>query len=189
VRLGGRLILAAWAVSAALAQPKIENAAVTQHDAAGGLDAVVDRLVAGGAAAWIGFSLPAAVRGDSCCFHSDGLTSCRGCFLEPERRNEIRRLPESGPIQLEPTDSVFVLLRVENGQIGKVRTFTPECPLNGGGLPFHWISGVRSGDGTRFLMRTVRDTKDVNLRKMAMRALSLSREPEAIQYIDRLLAK
>jgi hypothetical protein len=187
VNLCGRLMLAAVAMTAAFAQPKIESAAVTQHDASVGLETVVDRLVAGGTAAWIGFALPASVRGDSCCFHSDGLTSCRGCFLEPERRGESRRLPESGPIHLEPADTVYVLLRIENGQIGKVRTFTPECPLNGGGLPFHWIGGVRAGDATRFLIRTVRDTRDVNLRKSAMRALSLSREPEGIQYIDRLL--
>ena len=186
----GRLVcVAAAAVAAAFAQPKIENAAVTSHDASAGLDGVVDRLTAGGAAAWIGFAMPAAVRGDSCCFHSDGLTSCRGCFLEPYQRGEVRRLPESGPIQLEPPDSVYVLMRVENGRIGKVRMFTPECPLNGGGLPFAWIGGVRSGDASRLLIRMVRETRDNNVRKAAMRALSLSREPEAVQYIDRLLVR
>jgi hypothetical protein len=182
------VLMGAAALPAAFAQPRIENAATTQHDASAGLDAVVDRLTAG-AAAWIGFSMPASLRGDSCCWHSDGLTSCRGCFLEPDRRGEIRRLPESGPIQLEPPNAVYVLLRVENGQLGKVRMFTPECPLNGGGLPFHWIGGIRAGDATRFLIRTIRDTRDENVRKGAMRALSLSREPEAIQYIDRLLAR
>jgi hypothetical protein len=182
------LMLAAGALAAA-GQPRIENATVTQHDAAAGLDGVLDRLIAAGGPAWIGFSMPAALRGDACCFYSDGLTSCRGCFLEPQDRNAPRRLPDSGPVPLERSDSVNVLLRVENGQIGKIRAFTPDCSLNGGSLPFHWIGAVRAGDATKFLIRTVRDTRDVNIRKSAMRALSLSREPEAQQYIDRLLAK
>jgi hypothetical protein len=183
------MLMTAAGALAAGGQPRIENAVVTQHDGSAGLDAVVDRLTAGGAAAWIGFSMPASLRGDSCCFYSDGLTSCRGCFLEPQDRNLPRRLPDSGPIQLERSDSVNVLLRVENGQIGKIRVFTPDCSLNGGGLPFHWIGSLRAGDPTRFLTRTVRDTRDLSLRKSAMRALSVSREPEAQQYIERLLAK
>jgi hypothetical protein len=181
------LVLAASALTAA-AQPRIENATVTQHDASAGLDGVVDRLTGAGTA-WIGFAMPAALRGDACCFYSDGLTSCRGCFLEPQDRNAPRRLPDSGPVQLERSDSVNVLLRVENGQIGKIRTFTPDCSLNGGGLPFHWIGALRAGDATRLLIRILRDTRDTNVRKSAMRALSVSREPEAQQYIDRLLAK
>ena len=187
--IAGRILLIAAACALAGAQPRIENATVTQHDGSAGLEPAVDRLTAAGATAWIGFAMPASLRGDSCCYYSDGLTSCRGCFLEPQDRNAPRRLPDAGPIPLERSDSVNVLLRVENGQIGKVRVFTPDCSLNGGGLPFHWIGALRAGDATRFLMRTMRDTRDSNIRKSAMRALSLSREPEAQQYIERLLAK
>ncbi|HET8548248.1 MAG TPA: hypothetical protein VFL57_09605 [Bryobacteraceae bacterium] len=187
--LYGTVLIVAASGFAAAAQPRVENAAVSQHDGSAGLEGVIDPLTAAGAPAWIGFAMPASVRGDSCCFHSDGLTSCRGCFLEAQDRTVVRRLPESGPIPLEGADSVNVLLRVENGQIGRIRMFTPDCSLNGGGLAFHWISGLRAGDATRFLIRTVRDGRDRNVKKSAMRALSLSREPEALQYIDRLLAK
>ncbi|MBV9406466.1 MAG: HEAT repeat domain-containing protein [Acidobacteriaceae bacterium] len=46
------------------------------------------------------------------------------------------------PIELEGSDQLAVLFRVDHGQVEKVRAFSLSCALDAGGLPFVWISGV-----------------------------------------------
>src|SRR5262249_17916872 len=86
-----------------------------------------------------------------------------------------------------------VLYRIENRQIGKVRTFTPECELDAGGLPFIWLSGVNPAESVRHLLALARETGNgsrdqVRKADSAVGAIALHAEPAADQALDELSA-
>src|SRR5437867_1826016 len=87
-------------------QPNIRNATVQTHSAASGLDRQFQSLVSGQTdPAWIGYAVP-AVRGrrgsDACC------AAC------------------GGTVYLESSGTLFVLIRVEQRAVTKVRTSSNE---------------------------------------------------------------
>ena len=82
----------------------------------------------------------------SCCWSSgrrDG--DCGGCRLEGDKGEGSFRTNRSGPLPLEATNRLRVLLRGEGGRVTRVRTVSEDCGLDAGGLPFVWIDGVRAG--------------------------------------------
>src|SRR5947209_8164320 len=46
------------------------------------------------------------------------------------------------PMRLEGQTTLVVLVRMENGQVDQLRTTSPDCLLDGGALPFYWLTGV-----------------------------------------------
>ena len=135
--------LALLSTLALFAQPRVTNAKLERRSAAAGLEAEFRRLVAGQTApAWIGYAVP-AIPGERnmCCYNS--ARCCAGCALESGRTSAGTTAPSTGPVRLEGPSSVLVLYRIEQGNVGKIRTFSPDCELDAGGLPFFWLEGVR----------------------------------------------
>jgi HEAT repeats len=91
--------------------------------------------------AWFGYAVK-TIRKDSesCCWNGDG----RGCGLEGNWIDKSSSTRPNTPIPLEGSDTVAILLRVENNIIGKVHLYSLHCPLDAGGLPFVWLTGVSS---------------------------------------------
>jgi hypothetical protein len=57
--------------------------------------------------------------------------------------NDGRMIVQStDPIRLEPADFFFVMFRVENKEITRIRTYSSNCPLDAGGKAVHWFTGV-----------------------------------------------
>ena len=50
----------------------------------------------------------------------------------PNARQSLCNLP---PVQLEPAKEMIVLVRVAGGTVDRLRTFTPKCEIDAGGLP------------------------------------------------------
>jgi hypothetical protein len=46
---------------------------------------------------------------------------------------------------------VVVLLRFEMGVAEKLRVFSPDCPLDAGGLKFYWLSDVKAAESVAML--------------------------------------
>lgn len=146
------LSLALAAVCAFGQQPSITNAKLSSVPASGGLNTAIQSAITSNAGPlWIGYAVP-AVKGDrqSCCWTNDW----RGCGLESQRvftgQNATGENPR-GPVQLEGSAYVAVLLRVDERQVGKIRSFSLDCPLDAGGLTFIWLTGVTPGDSVRWL--------------------------------------
>ncbi len=114
-----------FAAAAFARQPAIENAKVETRAFAGSLAAQLAQLGAG--PFWAGYSEPSipGQNADSCCWDGD----CKG------RSN-------GAPVRLEGQTALVVLARVEGGQVAKLRVVSPDCKLDGGGLPFYWIDNV-----------------------------------------------
>lgn len=127
-------------------QPVITNAKLQQVAATGGLDNAIRTAIQKEAGPfWIGYAVP-AVSGEhqSCCWNQDG----RGCGLE---RDRVVPPPTSGPVLLEGSAHVAVLLRVDQGEAGKIRAYTLDCPLDAGGLSFVWLTGVSPSESVAWL--------------------------------------
>jgi HEAT repeat protein len=123
---------------------------------------------------WIGYAVP-IVSGErqSCCWNNDS----RGCGLEGQRTMTAPP-PASGPIKLEGPTHATILLRVDGGQIGKIRAFSGDCPLDAGGLPVHWLTDVRPGESVALLAGQPGES--------ATHAIAMHAGPEADKTLERL---
>ena len=55
------------------------------------------------------------------------------------------------PIHLEPVGYFFVMFRVEEKQITRIRTFSENCPLDAGGKAVHWFNNVSVNDSVNYM--------------------------------------
>jgi hypothetical protein len=97
-------------------------------------------------------------------------------------------------VKLEGPSHLVVLYRVEKQQTDKIRTFTPECELDAGGLPFIWLTGVSAPESIRLLLGIARDTSAASheqLRKAdnATAAIAMHADPGADQALEELVAQ
>jgi hypothetical protein len=145
------------------AQAPITNAKVDMRSAAQGVDRVVQSVAATKMPAWIGYRLAAApgVR-----------RTCGG---------------NGSRVLLEPPSEFYVLARMEAGEIVRLRSFTPECDIDAGGLPLVWLTDLKPADGVAWLVQMARGSKDITIKKAALSALTRSGDPSATKFFDEFL--
>ncbi len=165
------LLLLASAVYAQSVQPNITNAHFETRAFSGSLDSQIRST----GAAWFGYAIK-AIPGehDSCCF--DG-SSRSGCWLEGESKGTVTGPNSNGPVQLEGDSTVAVLFRAENNTIQKVRVYSVFCALDGGGLPFTWITGVPEQASLSFLETLA--TKDPSEHTLDGSIMAISQHADA----------
>lgn len=157
------------------AQPVLKNAKVTDRSVSGSLDATV-RSVAEQATepSWIAWETPAVPRrrGDNWCW-SDGVV------VQSNR--------------LEPVDTLFVFLRLENRRIERVRTFDDGCPIDAGNRPVTWLRAVRPAESVGLLAAMAAGQTNLaiageehRVSKGALAALAQHAGSEAVQPLLRL---
>ncbi len=89
--------------------------------------------------------------------------------------NDGRRFSSStDPIRLEPADFFFVLFRVENKDIIRIRTFSANCPLDAGGKAVHWFNNVAVADSVNFLKTFVGPSATRRMMNSAVTAIALT---------------
>ena len=131
--------LALWLAAAALplaAQPKLlVNAQVDTRSAAAGLEREFKRLTAAQPQpAWIGYTAPLLQGSSLGC----ELVSPNGWWAP-------------GVVHLEPPDHMVVLFRVESNAVERVRALSPDCEIDAGGAPVHWLADVRPAESVALL--------------------------------------
>ena len=175
-------IAAALSVGALLGQqPRIENARLETRPVSGGLDATLRAILAAQSSpAWVGYAEP-IIPGDRqlCCWNDNE----RGCFLEPHSNNQTATLPANQTLKLEGPTEVVILYRIENHQAGKIRSSTPECTLDAGGLPFIWLTGAAPAESIRYLQSAAQSQV-----RGATSAIALHADPAADRALDQLAA-
>jgi hypothetical protein len=110
------------------AQPKnVVNAKVDTRSASGGVDRIVHELIsAQPQPAWIGYEVP-SVRSWSL-----------GCEYVYNDGNTQR-----GVVHLEPPDHALILIRVDENAVSRIRYVSPDCEIDGGAAPLHWLTDVQ----------------------------------------------
>lgn len=190
------LLVVFWAAQPLLAQqPRLANAKFETRAVPAGLEREFRSIAsAESGAAWIGYAVR-AIPGDhqNCCYSSfeDGAGNrcCRGCSLEGTRAlNAVSAVPP-GPVALEGAGYIFVLFRIEGHAMDRIRTYSADCELDGGGLPFHWLTGVQPGESIALLSGFATQADDGNRgrdrrSKPALAAIALHADPAADQALE-----
>jgi hypothetical protein len=121
-----RALLLLAAAFGLAAQPKLlVNAQADSRSGSAGLEPAFRALTAAQPQpAWIGYSVPAVrLSGLGCEYVHDGSGM-------------------AGVVHLEPPSQAVILYRVEAGGVNRIRTVSPDCEIDAGGLPFHWLADV-----------------------------------------------
>ena len=166
--------LALWLAVAALplaSQPKLlVNAQVDTRSAAAGLEREFKTLMAAEPQpAWIGYTAP-VLEG-----HSLGceLVSPNGWWAP-------------GVVHLEPPDHMVVLIRVAANAVERVRAISPDCEIDAGGAPVHWLTDVRPAESVALLSAMAAGPD--RTADGALTALALHSDPEADAALESLVA-
>ena len=167
-------------------QPPLTNGRIETRAVKGALDQEVRALAVGRTEpAWFGYAAPAR-DGDhhSCCWNGTGGDCCAGCRLEPGASGAVTvPVPAAGPVALEPPDTIFVLARLEGAAISRIRTFSPDCPLDLGGRTLYWLSGVSERDSVAWLSGFTANGSPNRLVDSALAALAMHRSPLALEHL------
>jgi hypothetical protein len=117
------------------AQPKLlNNARVDTRSAAGGFEREFQALLkAQPQPAWIGYSVPAAAENHLGCGNMGNV------------------------VRLEAPSSAFILIRVQEGAVNRIRTLSPDCEIDAGGVPVHWLTDVQPAQSVATLTRLLAD--------------------------------
>lgn len=171
-------IVAAALIACAIpcsAQPVLKNAQVTDRALTGGLDGTVRAVIEQASGpAWIAWDTPAVGRnrGDNWCWSE-------GVVLRSNR--------------LEPADTLFVFLRIENRRIERVRMFDDGCPIDAGNRPVTWLRDVPPRESIALLASLAAGQSaltapgtESRVSKTALAALSQHAGPDAVQPLLRL---
>lgn len=148
--------------------PRLSNGRIESHAAAN-----ISRDVPALAATltepmWIGYAQP-LIEGDHqmCDYWNDG-----------------RMITQStDPIRLEPADFFFVLFRVEDKQITRIRTYSANCPLDAGGKAVHWFTNVPVGDSLNYMKTFMGPNATRRLNDSAVTVISLTKGDQALNEL------
>jgi HEAT repeats len=194
------LVLVLVPVSLAFAQGRFTNARTETRSAAGGLEAVVRELSARGGVTWFGYRAPmVAGQRNMCCYDmiADNTISGGMCRLESGSGVSMStgdlRDRNGTRIALEPATEFLVLARLENGSVSRVRTFTPDCDVDAGGMPVVWLTDAKPDDSVAWLTTLVTGSPETGERrdrvgKTAMTAIALHNAPAADRALEGFVA-
>jgi hypothetical protein len=158
------------AVLPLMAQPKLlVNAKVDTRSAAAGLEREFKALLrAQPQPAWIAWEVPAVRSAEMGCeYVRDGYSA-------------------AGIVHLEPPDHAVILFRVEGNTVGKLRSLSPDCEIDAGGLPVHWLTDVAPAQSVALLAAYVPQHElDAN---GALSAIAVHADAAADPVLDRYLA-
>ena len=146
------LFLVASAALAQSWQPAVTNARFETRTYSGNLSTEIQAA----SPTWFGYAVK-SVRNDNenCCWNGSS-----GCWLEKENYHGTVTGSPARPVQLEGSDAIAVLFRVENNAVEKVHVFSLSCPLDAGGLSFVWLTGVPPHASLEFLQKLAMDQAD-----------------------------
>src|SRR5688572_7307377 len=172
----------------------VTNARVRTHSAASGLQAVFAPLAREAGPAWIGYAVPMTGRHEMCCYRSTDAIgrSNPGCRVENEGAYTFNS--DSGAAWSGGSD-FLVLFRIEEGRIDRIRTLSRGCPVDFGGKPLHWLTGVAPAQSLALLESLVGSGAALSKKKdkggmhePAIAAISLHADPAADALLERLAA-
>jgi hypothetical protein len=169
----------------AFSQPRMQNSRLETRAVSGSLESTFQGIISAQVTpAWIGYAAP-QVPGDRtmCCFNSVNGVGYQGCSLEEQTTTPTFAPPNT--VHLEGASEFFVFYRVENKQVGKIRSFSIDCNIDGGGLPFIWLTGVSPAQSVA-LLESLIPNAERRVMNAAVSAIGMHRDASADAALDRL---
>ncbi|MBV8070086.1 MAG: HEAT repeat domain-containing protein, partial [Acidobacteriaceae bacterium] len=90
------------------------------------------------------------------------------------------------PVPLEGSNAIAILFRVNNNTVEKIRGFSLACPLDAGGLPFIWLTGVPAQSSLAYLEKFATSSAG-DLAGSAIFAIAQHSDPAADTLLARLV--
>jgi HEAT repeats len=155
------------------AQPKLlVNANLDKQSASAGLEAAFKPFVtAQPQPAWIGWAVP-AVR------TNNNNLGCEFVFRDGQGS------PGQGVVHLEPPDHAVIMVRVDQDAVTRIRFVSPDCEIDAGGVPMHWLTDVQPAQSVALLATMVSERERGS--SDAMGAIAVHADAAADQALDRL---
>ncbi|MGH3116935.1 MAG: HEAT repeat domain-containing protein [Vicinamibacterales bacterium] len=190
------------------AQVRIDNATVTRHTAAAGLERTFRPLVKSTTDPfWIAYAVP-VVDGDRvmCCWTSSSGTTwieggvavrtssdacCGACSIEPGRNDGINissRDRTTRPVQLEAS-RFTVFYRIVSGAVERIRVFSEECGLDAGGRAVQWIDDVKPSESVGLLMSLADKSTTDRVVDASVTAIALHADQSADAALEVLVGR
>ncbi|HEU5403818.1 MAG TPA: HEAT repeat domain-containing protein [Terriglobales bacterium] len=143
------MVVLAAATGLSAQQPQLANAKLEQRSGV----TLEQQVRATAGPAWVAYAEP-LIPGDHsmCCINSrngSGETCCGGCTLENDHTAFQGKVQNC---QLEAPKTFYVFLRVSQGNVEKVRMFTPNCAIDAGGTTVYWLQDVKPTDSISYLL-------------------------------------
>jgi hypothetical protein len=181
-------------------QGRFTNAKTETRSAAQGIEREIRAVAARGGVSWVGYRAPMiAGPRQMCCFDTisdaSGNACCGICRLESGSGVSMSTgdaTQRGSRITLEAPTEFLVVARIEGNAVNRIRTFTPDCDVDAGGMPVVWLTDVKPDDSVAWLTSLVRtpDTGDQRERvaKTAMHAIALHNAPAADRALEGFVA-
>jgi hypothetical protein len=129
--------------------------------------------------AWIGYAVPVLTNDST--GRSDGWSE--RCRLEQQAVQPTTNVAVRGPVRLEPAPTLMVLVRVQGGEIRRLRALSGDCQVDAGGLQLFWFGDVDGAHSVAFLKTLVSDLAARDRSEAALSAIALHRDPAAASAI------
>jgi hypothetical protein len=187
-------------------QPRVTNGQLTNRPA-GTLAQTFRTMVASQTeVAWVAYSVPVKDP-DSvmCCWTSGdshisgsmraGDAPCCGfCRIEPNApRPTAADAPTpptaaTSPIKLEGSGRMFVMFRIAEKQVERVRVFSEDCQLDAGGRPVYLLDGVQPSESIALLesLVTSEPARKARITNASLNAIAQHADPAAGAALERL---
>ena len=129
--------------------------------------------------AWIGYAVP-VIDNDSS-GRNDGWSE--RCRLEQQPVDPPTNIAVRGPVRLEPSPTLMVLVRVQGGEIRRVRSLSVAARWMRGPELF-WFGDVSGAQSVEFLKTLISDVDTRERSEAALSACPASRTPPASAILD-----
>jgi HEAT repeat protein len=182
------LTLAASALMICAQEPRVTHTQFNSGPVSLGLSATVDRFRHSNSALWLGYAVQALPR-----THLSACSSWTGSSeVEAGCCNELRLEDTADNLNSDQADSpapiVYVLLRLDHGEVARTRLAPAGCTLDAGGVPFEWLTDVPPEDSAVFLGKLAESAADQRGRAVEenLVALSMHATPRATDVLASL---
>ena len=183
------IVICASTLALVAQQPKVSNTNFTVESIGGTLTATVDRFRHASEQRWLGYEVAALPQShfSTCSNWSDASSMDNECCgeyrLEDNSNNGVNRNDTAAE------HNVYVLLRLDQGQIIKIRPVMAGCHLNAGGVPFTWLTGVKPEDSVAFLSGLATESFESSRSHVvdaALLSISYHATPEATNALSKI---
>jgi hypothetical protein len=184
------VVICASALALLAQQPKVSNTNFTVESIGGTLTATVNRFRHSSEQRWLGYEVAALPQahfstGSICSDASPMDDECCGEYrLEDNSNYSVNRGSHTASEY-----NLHVLLRLDHGQIIKVRPVMAGCHLDAGGVPFTWLTGVNPEDSVAFLSGVAAQSLESNGSRVvdgALLSISSHATPEATNALSEI---
>jgi hypothetical protein len=184
------LVLYASALAVLAQQPKVSNTHFNAEPLGGTLTATVERFRHSSEPLWFGYEVPALPQThlSTCSSGSDSSRMEDGCCgeyrLEGDNGYSMNRGEKSPAAQ-----NIYILFRLDHGELIKIRPIMTGCPLDAGGIAFTWLTGVTQEESLAFLSQLAMHATEANDSRIAdgaLLAISFHAAPDATRALSQI---